>query len=247
MKKILLVIGIIIVALIIAIVLILGYFGFIPAISKLMGTDQPRDLGIEYSNEDLQSATKKSKVETKKMKNGKEPEQSVKYTGSQKADFSLSSEEFSALANSYAQSWEYFPGENIQIKINEDGTAESSGLVRVDKVIGYIKATGNNFSEEDIQKALDYLQLSRRDSIPYYFKMSGKIEDNKITDISADKLEIGRFPIPKSMVEGVIPQVKDFGNKQIEDFAGLKVEESYVEGGKIKFKGQVPDEIDVSS
>jgi len=37
-------IGIIVVA-----VLVLGYFGFVPGVSDLMGTNKPRNLGVSYS------------------------------------------------------------------------------------------------------------------------------------------------------------------------------------------------------
>ena len=246
MKKVLLIIAIIIIVIVLGAVLTLGYFGFIPSISKLLGTDQPRDLGIEYTDEDLKSVSKKTKAEVKTLKASQEPEKSLKTSGEKKAEFEMNSAEFTALANYYAQNWEYYPAESMQIRINEDGTGESSGIARVDKIIGYIKATGNNYSEEDIQKALDYLQLSRKDSIPFYFKISGKVENNKLMGLKAEKLEIGRFPVPLSMVEGVIPQATTFGNDQIKDFKGLEIKNAGIKDGKIKFSGQVPAKVEIA-
>lgn len=246
MKKVLLIIGIIVAVLIIAAVLLLGYFGFIPSIAKLMGTDKPRDLGITYTEEDLKSATKKTKAEVKVLKKSTAPEKSLKTAGSERAEFEITSAEFTALTNNYANNWGYYPAQNMQIKINEDGTGECSGLVQVDKIIGFIQATGNKYSEEDIQKALDYLRLSREDSMPFYFKISGRAADNQIKEITPEKLEIGRFPIPSSILDRALPEIISFGNSQIENFAGLNVEDASIEDGKVSFKGEIPSEVEIA-
>lgn len=246
MKKVLLIIAIIIVVIVLGLVLALGYFGFIPSISKLLGTDQPRDLGIEYTDEDLKSVTKKTKAEVKVLIKSQKPEQSLKTSGIKKAEFEMNSAEFTALANHYAQNWEYYPAESMQIKLNDDGTGECSGLARVDKLIGYIQATGNNYSEEDIQKALDYLRLSKRDTIPFYFKISGKAQNNQIKELKAEKLEIGRFSVPLSIVESIIPQATTFGNDQINDFQGLEIKDGSIKDGKIKYSGTVPAKVEIA-
>ena len=43
----------------------LGFMGFVPGLSAILGTDKPRDLGIKYSQEDLKSIRSKSHIEYK--------------------------------------------------------------------------------------------------------------------------------------------------------------------------------------
>jgi hypothetical protein len=56
MKKFLKIAGIVLLGLIVVGLLVLGYFGFVPGLSGLMGSDKPRDLGVTYTAADLTSA-----------------------------------------------------------------------------------------------------------------------------------------------------------------------------------------------
>ncbi|MGB9842731.1 MAG: hypothetical protein ACPLN1_00060 [Caldisericia bacterium] len=40
---------------ILIIVLILGYFGFVPFVSDLMGTNKPKNLGVTFTEKDFES------------------------------------------------------------------------------------------------------------------------------------------------------------------------------------------------
>lgn len=55
MKTILAIIAGLFLLIVISIVGVLGYFGFIPGVSKIFGSDQPRDLGVTYSYADYTS------------------------------------------------------------------------------------------------------------------------------------------------------------------------------------------------
>ena len=55
------VVGLIVV--IIVVVLGLGYLGFVPGVSKILGSDKPRNLGITYTDADLKSITSKNHVQ----------------------------------------------------------------------------------------------------------------------------------------------------------------------------------------
>ena len=45
-------------------VLFLGYIGMIPGLASILGSDKPRDLGIQYTQADLDSAQSKLKQTT---------------------------------------------------------------------------------------------------------------------------------------------------------------------------------------
>jgi len=51
------------IVIIIVIVLGLGYLGFVPRVSKMLGSDKPRDLGIRYTEADLNSIISKNGVQ----------------------------------------------------------------------------------------------------------------------------------------------------------------------------------------
>ena len=92
---------------IVCIVLILSYFGFIPIISDLMGV-KLKDLGIKYDQRDYQALIKK--VNEKK-----------------EIYDSFSQEELSSSLNNIH--WKYLPINNTQIRINNDGTVEFSANI----------------------------------------------------------------------------------------------------------------------
>ena len=75
------VVGLIVV--IIVVVLGLGYLGFVPGVSKILGSDKPRDLGITYTAADLKSITSKNHVQRIVLESAPDIKSSFVLQGSQ--------------------------------------------------------------------------------------------------------------------------------------------------------------------
>ena len=125
----------VILLLVISPIFVLGYFGFIPGLSGLFGSDKPRDLKIKYTEADHQSARTKSKIEYGELPANTPPAASLTRTGTRPVNFEMTSAEMTSLMNN--RPWKYFPYSDVQVKFNGDGSAEISGRVLKDRVPGY--------------------------------------------------------------------------------------------------------------
>ncbi|OGD65168.1 hypothetical protein A2215_02460 [Candidatus Berkelbacteria bacterium RIFOXYA2_FULL_43_10] len=188
MKKALLIIAGVIVLIVL---LLLGYLGFIPGLSTLMGSNKPRDLGVTYTDADRQAARDRSQVEFQALPADTPDELSLQRIGSRPVTASFSSSEITALMND--RPYKYWPYKDVQIKFNADGTTEVSGALIKTRVPGYCAAIG--IPKEMVAKIMHYLP-----SEPiYYVKGKASLVDNKVAIFEPEKFELGRMPLPVGM------------------------------------------------
>lgn len=182
-------------------VLLAGYFGFVPAISKFFGTDKPRDLGVRYANINVMQVHDYigTKTTITREVTGSGARGGFLFEGSKPARYSLTSEELTALANS---PWKYFPFSEVQIKINQDGTVEASALLRTDRIIDFAKSL--NFGESEIKTAIQEFNLPLSNT-PVYAKGNLSINQGKV-QINVRTLEIGKASLPSRAVAKITPR-----------------------------------------
>jgi hypothetical protein len=149
------------VVLIVIVVAILGYTGFVPGLSDLMGTNKPRDLGVSFSQADYASGL--AKVPGVIVENPQYLCVVCEYTstGSITVDETFSQEEFTAMFNK--RNSELGPIQDAQFKFNEDGTLEASAMINHPKLSGPIYAKGNvtKTSSRGVKIDLDYAEFGR--------------------------------------------------------------------------------------
>jgi hypothetical protein len=226
-------------SLIIIVILLLvgvgGYLGIIPGVSKIFGSDKPRDLGKMYSEENYVSGIQKSGstrgvLSTSSLKNA-----TIMYEGSHKVDTSFSDEELTSFA--YNRPWVNYPFKNVQIRINADNTAEASGIVRMPIITTWLNAIG--VSDDQLQKVMNDFRVPMAD-VPFYIKGVASDTNNQVTGDIA-QLEVGRVPVPKSIINTYQPALADFVTDGLSRLPGLNVEKAAFENGKFTFKGTLPD------
>jgi hypothetical protein len=235
MKKILMIILIII----IAGVLYLGYLGFIPVLASIFGTDKPRDLGVKYTQEDYKTADAKAMVKIETVETSLTAKEGLKCIGNKPVSNSFSGEELSAVANIHSGNWKYYPATDIQIKLNEDGSGALSALLHFERLPGYSQATGMNYGA--IEKVLGMLHLKPK-PMPIYLVGKATVS-NGMVDLKVSKAEIGRFGIPSSFPEKYSKGVNSFFSQQVNAFPGFYVDSADFKGGKLNFKGTMPEKI----
>jgi hypothetical protein len=166
------VIGIFVIGIIAVIigVLALGYLGFIPGLSDIMGTNKPRDLGVTYSEANYASGI--AKVPGAVVIN---PEYlcvgcSYKSSGSVTIDTSFTEEEFTAMFNKRNET--KGPIQDAQFKFNADGSMEASAMIDHPQIKGpiYIKGEITGYTSRGLEFDLEEVEFGRaqipQDQIP---------------------------------------------------------------------------------
>ena len=213
-----------------------GYFGVIPGIASVFGADKPRDLGITVTKEESVQAQSKTGVAVVALPANAPLTQSIVLTGKKPQVYTMTSKEISALANN--RTWKYYPLEQVQIRINDDGTVESSGVLNVDLMMNYVQAIG--YSSADVEKALATYKLPLK-KLPFYLKTTGEVKDGKVTG-SILAAEAGRIPIPESLISDSTPQIISILEEGIAKSPGFSIKSLKFENGNLLFDGTVPEQ-----
>jgi hypothetical protein len=227
--------GITVAALIVVAVLVLGYFGFVPGVSNLFGSNQPRDLGVTYSMADYNSAHAKNGTNHTIISGNPSPQDSIQFSGQHPVNTTYTQSEFNALIN-YRQ-WAYYPLKECQLKINPDGSLEFSGVVDVSRVKGYMQAL--NVSESDLKTVTDYLKYIPGDAAVY---ASGKFEiiDGRIVNSDITEFKVGKLDIT-GQLQNNLPSLVDAVYSQMDAYPGFSVKTLTFHNGEVQFQGTLPD------
>jgi hypothetical protein len=224
-------------------VLVLGYLGFVPGVASVFGADKPRDLGVKYAQTDVESVNAKAKAKLEALSVGLPPQQSLKIaTGKVPAAASFKGTELTGLVASHESKWSYYPVSDCQIRVNPDGTAEASGILRVDRAYGYAAATG--VPSWVVDEAINRLKITNVNP-PFYVKGTGAITNDKVT-MDIRQAEIGRFTIPADWIAGNKGQLTSFVEDRVRA-AGISVKSASFDQGALKFDGTVPETVGFSA
>ena len=223
--------------------LILGgiatYFGFVPGLSDKFVNRV--DLGIENDPQLSLDLRNKTGVQFNIPEDELPTDKEVVYEGVLEIDESLTSEQITSILNIVETQHSTIPFSNVQIRINEDGTAEASFNLNIETTVNEAKKLG--YSDEDIEKGKKYLG-ALGDSVYVYAKLSFDIADNELT-VNPYAFRIQNFNVPTSITK----MVADVGSNAIEDRLS-QVPNLYIEslkqiGDKLNFKGTIPESLSI--
>jgi len=245
---------------ILIIILVLGYFGFVPFVSDIMGTNKPKNLGVTFTEKDFESARSKTGVKYETLTGDLKPEESLKYSGKRSVKMELTSSELTALI--YERKWRYYPVKNWTVKINEDGTVETSGQILTNKLMDCLSALGIKPEESSIENTpkimmmgviatnvdpnikrfYDLLnQISRfiKSNPSFYIKGKAKIENNKLTLLQLDSVYLGKINLT-STVNKYKGEIVSLIEEILNNTPGLYVTSLTFQDMKLKFTGTLP-------
>lgn len=219
MKKAAIIIGIVLLVL----YLVAGYFiGGLPIASKIMGSNKPVDLGIEISVDSayqgLDALGQPTTVEElQEIVDNPDSFGTVQTT--------LSEEEASSLMalNQIPD----FPVRLTQIKFNDDGTFESSGMIWIDKFPTFLARNG--VSSEGVEKVMGYIGFM--DSTNYYMKGTFSITNNNV-DLNMDSVKVGRISLPTGIINDNRGSVENTISNMLTN-NGYNIRSMYVSDGKV--------------
>lgn len=208
------------IVLVLLIVAAAAYLGIVPGISPLLA--KPKDLG---------QTVDKNLVTTFETKYGaKSGEDRVDL------DVTLSNQELTSIFAVWEDRDVNFPLYNTQIRINEDGTGEASGMLRISTAISLAKNLG--YSDSDIEKGKEYIKYVAGD-IPFYVKGTGGMTDNKLT-LTPSTVEIGRISLPASITNPLKSLVGDMVERRLTQIGGVDIQEASLVPSGFKISGNVP-------
>jgi hypothetical protein len=221
-------------------VLVAGYFGFVPGVSSLFGSDKAVDLGVDSTQSDYQSARAKGDIDRVDLPESTPPGNSAQFIGQHPASFSLSSAEATALVNE--KSWLYFPIRDAQIRFNPDGSAEFSGILELEKLPDFVAALG--VSEADFNEVVGRIENFSllQKNLPFYIKGTGSVTNGNIV-YHTDEIKVGRVNIPVDGINEKRGQVISNVEDVIARIPGFSVNNFSISGGQMHFDGTLPDSV----
>lgn len=231
MKKILVIFTIIILIPII----VLGYLGVMPGISSAFGTNKPKNLGVNYSQQDLDSGNQKTQVEIASLPQSNSISESLIYQGQHQVEMTLSSQEITAMANN--SKWKYNPLSQVQVKINNDGSAEASGYIDFQTAKSYALSFG--VSATDIEKALEKFPIPQT-KFAFYVKGKGSVNNDQIK-LDIDQLKLANIPVPSNIVNQYLAPALNFVESKYLSNDSVDIEKLENQNGQAYFKGTLPD------
>ncbi len=227
--------GIAVLAVAVVLVIVGGYFGFIPGISNLFGSNQPRDIGASYTQADYQTALQKTGMKITDLPPNEPPEQSIQITNINNVNINITQTEINSIVN--VNEWEYYPVNNCQVKINTDNTVEFSGIIIKDRIEGCAKALGA--SDTDIQTITNYIRYVPTNP-PVYFKGTIVIIENKVTVLDISELLIGRLSFTNQFIEkktSIIQIVESW----LSHSSRFTIHTCRFTNGQLQYEGSIPD------
>jgi len=233
-KKFFIWLGSIIGSVILIILLVAGWFGFVPILSDIMGANSPRDLGIKTTQADYAPAIAKSGVTLSQLPAGTLPEQSIQYSGKITTKTEFTSEDLTAMA-AY-RNWIYTLTINPQIRINADGTMESSGNLNLATAEHFALAYG--VAQSQIDQAKTFLGLIKTNPA-YYVKIQGGVANGRF-NVDVLEASIGRFNLPANWFSKYRSDINSFADTCISSVPGMYIRSAQDVAGKLKVDLDLP-------
>lgn len=212
-----------------------GYFGVIPGVSKLFGSDKPRDLGVTFSEADFKNMEAKTGATAELMPDSEMVNLTIKHVGQHNVDATFTQEEFTSKVSN--RQWRDNPFGNVQVKFNADGSAEASGILKLPIATRFFAAMG--IASADVEAAARKFKVPMAD-VPFYFKGTGVAENNHITP-NLTALEIGRVPVPKAIIDQYQQEAADLATDLLSRVQGFSLEKAEIVESKLHFVGTLPD------
>ena len=223
---------------VLVIVLVLGYFGFIPVISNLMGANNPQDLGVTYTQEDIDSVNSKLGVTYTELPPGTPDAQSLIMSDYRPTSGSFTDNELTALFNQHSEQWGNYPMSNIQVKISDDGGVEMSGVIEMGRLKGFADSKG--YDEETRREIRPYLRyITSNPAI--YVKGNFNIVNGGVSS-QVEAFKVGRLTIGSGQLLELNYVLEDY----ITEIIGsprLVIRNVSFQNGQSTIEGDIPKQV----
>jgi hypothetical protein len=236
--------GIAVSAIIIIVLLALGYLGFVPGVSDLFGSNKPRDLGVTYTLDDFQSARAKTGIgitdspstnlPSTELPSNTTSEQSLKLSNQGAANTTLTEAELNALLNNLQ--WKNYPLSDCQLRINPDGTVEFTGLLLKERLVGYGKTIGT--TKDKLKFLTDYLRYLPG-NLAFYIKGTVAVANGQIVNADITDFHIGNLSLT-SEVKDHMDRLIHLAQTKMASSHNFYIKSLKLVSGQVEFEGTLP-------
>lgn len=187
------------------ILLVAGWFGAVPGISRLMGATKAQDLGVRYTAADMQSYTNKTGIQfadfASAPPNPNRPGKKLIFGDPKTVDsLSLTQSEITAAVNNL--DWKSMPLSNVQVKFG-DGTVEVSGNLNTANIASFVHFIGGvGYSDSKVDTAVRWAQRFLNNA-PVYVNASISATNDQLS-FQLHDAKVGRLAIPQNIASDVL-------------------------------------------
>lgn len=218
------------------IILVIGYYGFIPGLSGLMGANTPRDLGITYTQDNVERANGKLGVTYAELPPNTPDSGSLVMENYGRISVGFSDTELTALFNDHADNWGNYLMDDIQVRFNPDGTTELSGKIKTGRLRGFAESKGYDVT------VLDRPELNYIKSEPsLYIKGDLTIIDG-VVSADVEQVQIGRLDLPADQVE-LVEEFLVYYTQKVADPPNLLINYFDTRNGECDVQAAIPKKV----
>ena len=222
---------IVLACIVVVLVLVAGYFGFIPGVSDAMGANKARDLGVKYTDADLQKGRELTGID---LQNLSGDAKTLEFSGSKSISGEYTSSVITAMISS--AKYKYYPLSNTQIKINSDGTLEAAGNFDIDNALKWSADLGGDTSfSREVVNYTSYVS----NNPSFYLKGKMLVVNNQI-DLNISSVQISRFAAPASVINKYQGDLANFVEQKIASVPGMNVKSADFSTGVLKLDATYP-------
>lgn len=191
--------------LLLPLILIGGWLGFVPGLSNIMGARSVKDLGVRYTDQDYTSYLDKTDTQFLNVEdapaNPNNPEKKVVFEDQATAEnLVLTQEEITAAINE--SGWLWMPLKDAQVRISEGGV-EVAGRLNSDHLQEFITFIGGvDVDPEQVESAISWAERLLNDA-PVYLRANTRVNEG-IVELNLVDGQIGRFSIPQEIGNTVL-------------------------------------------
>lgn len=240
LRNVLVVLGLMLVVL----VLVAGWFGLMPGVSKLFGATNARDLGVTYTEADMKSYLEKTSITfanfTDAPENPNRPGKKLIFGDPKTVEgLTLTESELTAAVNNL--DWKSMPLANVQVKLS-NGSVEVSGNLQPANVSGFIKFIGGvGYSQQNVDKAVSWAQRFLS-SAPVYVKAEMSAQNDQLS-FRLQQASVGRVSIPQDIAANVL---RTGLMNAIQNADNYEIKSASFSDGNMHFSGTYPTTVYVA-
>ncbi len=216
----------------------LTYAGLMPVLSPALL--KPKDLGVRIDPQ-LVADFDVSHQMINALPDGKVPaDREPNYSGQISLDVTLDSAEISSILDYWQQQYSKTPISQVQVRINDDGSGEVSGILDLAVAVEMAKQLG--YSDEQIEQGKRFLGIINT-RLPFYLQGTGSVTDNRVS-IQATQAKIANINLPSEWVTQVNQAAGDAIERRIRQIPNLEVESLRLVDGAVSLKATAPNTIE---
>lgn len=185
-----------------------AYAGSLPSVSQALGADRPRDLGVRWTSADYESVFQKAPIRRSSAPEFHCLNCPTSYGGRIAVSDRFTDREISAWLS--VQNAAYGPIRDVQVRFNDDGIAELSGML-----VEWVRS-------------------------PVYARARVTPAATKAIRLDFDRIELGRLQIPQPALRQASDVVSGLVNDKLGHIDGLEIQDLKVQAGGLTFRGSLP-------